>query len=78
MVGAAARLHGNDAGRQLRQQCYQAVASHTPAQHHGSGRIQPNQAAAVLAEINADDRHISHVPPLRLPDQGGGEGRAIP
>jgi hypothetical protein len=57
MVRPAARLHRDHAGRKLGRQADQRLAPHPPAQDDRSRDIQPDDAADVLAEIDAEDRN---------------------
>jgi hypothetical protein len=79
MVGAAARLHPHNARRQLRRQRDHRLALGAP-QDDCAGRIEPNQAANVLAKIDAQysnphDPLLSEQPTSLRRRR---EGRAIP
>ncbi|KMO19937.1 hypothetical protein QR78_11630 [Methylobacterium indicum] len=61
VVRTAACLHRHDAPRQLRPEGDHRLASHPAAQHDSPGRVQADEAAAVLAQIDPQhrDRHRS-------------------
>ena len=55
MMSAAAGLHSDNASRQLLRKSYQRFASHLAPHDDGAGRVEPNHAAHILAEIDAKD-----------------------
>jgi hypothetical protein len=55
MVRPAAGLHRYRAGPQLSRKLYHAFAAQASPQHDGSAVIQPDDAAAVLAQINPEN-----------------------
>lgn len=56
VVGAAAGLHRHHAGRQLGRQADNRLSPRTPSQHHRPGRVEADETAAVLAEVDAQHR----------------------
>ena len=58
MMSAAAGLHPDNARRKLLRQSNQRLASHLAPHHDRAGRVQPDHAADVLAEVDAKDRNI--------------------
>ena len=52
MMGAAAGLHPDDARRKLLRQSNQCLAPHPTPHHDRAGRVEPNDAADVLAEVD--------------------------
>ena len=58
MMGAAAGLHPDNARRKLLRQRDQRLASHPAPHHNRAGRVKPNHAADVLAEVDAKHRDI--------------------
>jgi hypothetical protein len=76
-VSAAARLHGDDATGQLANKGEDGPTPH-PQQQHAPATIEPDDAAAVLAQVDANDPHVRPAALLCPPDRSGGEGRAIP
>ena len=58
MMGAAAGLHPDNAWSKLLRQSNQRLPSYLTPHHDRTGRIQPDHAADVLAEIDAKDRNI--------------------
>ena len=61
MMGAAAGLHPDNARRKLLRQSNQRLPSHLTPHNHRAGRIQTDDAADVLAKVDAKDRNI-HTP----------------
>jgi hypothetical protein len=85
MMSAAAGLHRDDAGRQLGLQADDRLTPRPPAQHHRPGRVETDEAATVLTEIDTQhgDRTLCHSRSLHSSKaaachQRFGEGRAIP
>src|SRR3974390_626201 len=67
MMSPAARLHCYDARRQFRCKLDNSLTAHASPQHNGSADIQANDAAAVLAQINPQNRDLHDLfPPNRL------------
>ena len=64
MMGAAAGLHPDNARRELLRQSNQRLAPYLATHHNRAGRIQPNHAADVLAEVDAKHRDIHPFPLL--------------
>src|SRR6516162_2883687 len=58
MMGPAASLHPDDAWSKLLRQSNQRLPPHLTSHNDRTGRIQPDDAADVLAEIDAKDRNI--------------------
>jgi hypothetical protein len=58
VMGAAARLHSGDAGRQLGCEREHRLAAHPPLHHDLARLVQPNNTAAVLAEIDTENRDL--------------------
>ena len=58
MMGPAAGLHPDNARRKLLRQSNQCLPSYLATHYNRAGRIQPNHAAHVLAEVDAKDRNI--------------------
>ena len=58
MMGPAAGLHPDNAGRKLLRQSNQRLAPHLTPHNDRAGRIEPDHAAEVLAKIDAKDRNI--------------------
>ena len=58
VVSAAAGLHSDDARRKLLRQPNQGLSSYLTPHHDRTGCVQPDDAADVLAEIDAKDRNI--------------------
>lgn len=65
VMGAAAGFHRYYAGRQLCGKCGHAITAHSPANDDCPVFVQPNRAAAVLAQVDAKD-HYAHGPLLPL------------
>jgi hypothetical protein len=63
MMRPAAHLHGHDARLQLDRKLDNSLTAHATPQHDGSPVIQPNDAAAVLAQINPDNRDLHLLAP---------------
>jgi hypothetical protein len=57
-MSAAAGLHSDDARRKLLRQPNQGLSSYFTPHHDRAGCVQPDDAADVLAEIDAKDRNI--------------------
>jgi hypothetical protein len=62
VMGAAARLHPDNTGRQLLRQPDQRLASHPAPHDNRAGRVEPDHAADVLAKINTENKDIRHSP----------------
>jgi hypothetical protein len=58
MMSAATGLHRYPAGRQPPNELHNAVAPHPPPENHLTHRIEPNDAAAVFAQINPQNRDL--------------------
>ena len=58
MMGTAAGLHSDNARRELLRQSNQRLPSHLTPHNDRTGRIQPDNAAHVLAKADAKDRDI--------------------
>src|SRR5580704_12929516 len=58
MMSPAAGLHPDNAWRKLLRQSNQRLPPHLATHHNRAGRIQPNHAADVLAEVDAKHRDI--------------------
>jgi hypothetical protein len=58
MMGATTGLHSYRARRQTLGETHNTVAPHPPTQHHPTRLIEPDDAAAVLAEINPENRDV--------------------
>jgi transposase len=77
MMGAAAGFHRNDAGRELRGQAHDSFALHATPQNDFARGIKPGDAAAVLTQINAENRDIHgcapcfRIAPYQLSRRGG-------
>src|SRR5580765_3258554 len=65
MMGAATRLHADNASWQFCHQIDQRVPPNPPPQDYGAGRVQTDNTAYVLAEIDAKHCNL-HGPLLRL------------
>ena len=81
MMSATARLHGDDAGRQFRNQADQRLSLRAPAQNNRAGCVETDDAANILAKIDAEhgnlhDSSLQFEPPASL--QRRTEARAIP
>ena len=61
MMGAAAGLHPDNARSKLLRQSNQRLSSYLTPHNHRAGRIQTDDAADVLAKVDAKDRNI-HTP----------------
>ena len=76
-MGAAAGFHRNDAGRELRGQAHDSFALHATPQNDFARGIKPGDAAAVLTQINAENRDIHgcapcfRIAPYQLSRRGG-------
>jgi hypothetical protein len=67
MMCPAARLHCYDAPLQFCRKLDNSLTAHASPQHNGSTGIQPDDAAAVLAQINPENRDLHDLfPPNRL------------
>ena len=55
VVRPAARLHGDDTGRNLGAELDDGIAAHASARHNLPDCIQTDEAARRLAEVDADD-----------------------
>jgi hypothetical protein len=82
VVRAAAGLHRHDAGGQPRCQLDHPVPAEAPLEDSVAGRVQAHHAAAVLAEVDPQDRDLHQsrsFPPLPCqPSAAGKKGQAIP
>jgi hypothetical protein len=58
MVCAAAGLHPDNAWSKLLRQSNQRLPPDLTPHNHRTGRIQPDDAAHVLAKVDAKDRNI--------------------
>jgi hypothetical protein len=58
MMCPATRLHCYDARLQFYRKLDNALTAHASPQHDGSPVIQPDDAAAVLAQINPQNRNL--------------------
>jgi hypothetical protein len=65
MMRPAAGLHRYHAWPQFSCKLDHSLAAHASPQHHGSRVIQPDRAAAVLAQINPENRDF-HCLSLRI------------
>jgi hypothetical protein len=61
---AATRFHRDDARRELRTKRDDGFAAHAPAHRNLAVRIQTNDAAAVLAEIDSKHRDFHGAAPF--------------
>ena len=61
VVSTAARLHCPDASRWLRAEGDHRLAPHSTAQHEPTCRVQPDEAAAVLTQIDPQHRDRQHI-----------------
>ena len=57
VMRAATRLHRHHAGRQPAHELGELRPRHAPPQNHGAAAVQRRHAAAVLPQINPDDRY---------------------
>ncbi len=55
VVRPAARLHGDDTGRNLGAELDDGIAAHASAHHNFAGCVQTDEAARRLAEVDTDD-----------------------
>jgi hypothetical protein len=82
MMRAAASLHGHHAGLYRLGEGRNALRPHAPSLDDRPSLIQPHEAAAVLAQINSENRDLhGYTFPSGRPRQHrlpGKEGRAIP
>jgi hypothetical protein len=83
VVRSTARLHCYHAPLQFGRDLDNSLTAHTSPQHDGSPYIQPDDAAAVLAQINPEYRDLHGLfPPNQFVRRhyvsGAEEGRAIP
>ena len=62
VMGAAARLHPDNTGRQLLRQPDQRLASRPAPHDNRAGRVKPDHAADVLAKMNTENSDIRHSP----------------
>jgi len=76
---AASRLHRDDARREPFGEGQKALASHPSSKRHLPNRIETNQAASVLAKIDAQNRNRRHASApfpnsasSRMPEGGAG------
>src|SRR3981189_2781382 len=58
VVRAATRLHRYHAARQLGRKPHDALPPHPPTQHHTPRRVQPDHAAAVLAQVDPENTNV--------------------
>jgi transposase len=68
MMGTTTGFHCNDAGRELCSQAHDSFALHTTSENDFAGAIKPDDAAAVLTKINAENRH-THRKTLFVPNR---------
>jgi len=83
MMRPAAGFHRHHASPQLARKLDHSLTPHASPQHDGSYRIQPDDAAAVLAQINPENGDFHDLfPPNQLSEDtmpsALAEGRAIP
>ena len=64
VVRAAARLHADQARRQLREKCQHALALQLPLHGHLACRIHPVHLEHALGEINPDRANLHVDGPL--------------
>jgi hypothetical protein len=81
MMRATTSLHADDAARELRGEADQRLPLYAPPQNHSARRVETDDAANILAKINAEhgnlhDSSLQFKPPAKL--QRRAEGRAIP
>jgi transposase len=57
-MGAAACFHRHRAGRQLGGKSYHPIAAHPPSHDDDPAFVQSDDAAAVLAQVDAEDHYI--------------------
>ena len=55
VVRPAARLHGDDTGRNLGAELHDGIAAHASAHHNFAGCVETDEAARRLSEIDTDD-----------------------
>jgi hypothetical protein len=69
MMGSTASFHRNDAGGDRFGKAGNTLRPHTSPLHHTPNLIQPHKAAAVLAQIDPENRYLPCLMPysLRLP-----------
>jgi transposase len=58
MMGAATGFHCDDAGRELCGHGHDGFALHATTQSHFTRTVKSNQAAAILSQINAENRDV--------------------
>jgi hypothetical protein len=58
VVRTTTRLHRHHAARQLGCKRHDALPPHPPAQHHTPRRVQPDHAAAVLAQVDPENINV--------------------
>jgi len=69
MVRPAAGLNRDHACLQLSHKFDYSFAAHASPKHNGSAVIQPDDAAAILAQINPENCYLHcQFPPNRLPE----------
>ena len=66
VMGAAAGLHRNDTPRQLRAEGDHPLAPHASAQHDPPRHVQPDEAAAVLAQVDPKNRNRHRPAPFLI------------
>jgi hypothetical protein len=54
MMGAATRLHADNANGQFGDQADERISPNPPTQNHTAGRVQTNDTAHILSEIDAE------------------------
>src|SRR6185437_1786110 len=59
-VGTTARLHRDDTTRQLGQKRRHTVPRDPSSQHHRASLVQPHNAAAVLPQVDPENRYRRH------------------
>jgi hypothetical protein len=83
MIGAAAGLHRHDARSELPRQSDQCLPSDLTPHYDRARRVEPNDAADVLAEVDAKHTNIHSIllmaaGDLTTPEGGAGHSIKLP
>jgi hypothetical protein len=68
-------LHRDDTNAKFENKADHAISTYATPKHNSPGCVKSDQAAAILAKVNADNPDVLHVAspmsPIRLEERGG-------